>query len=1025
MRRIKMKKRIAKILVCTLLAGLLSPGIARAEEKTQEENTQEAYSAEDGQKEQISDAAVIEGEQEEQMPDVSAPEGELEQTNPEIKESGNGPQPEWGAITKTEVVGNSSDTDFSVGSLSMTAPNLFTRVAGNGIALKRTYENGRFWHTYTRSWEQEGLKPVVIDKKTNSPVTLSETNYGQQFPMGSYELWAVKDDFEIKVTDFNVKTLEELVDESLTLGATVHYEIPGTGLQSMNIVTRFVVAQDGLYVFKINGKVSLQLRDSNANLLDYSNYDGILEKRVWTVDLRAGTYYIESQGTHSYDISVTQENLEIVDLNIIGGLTDIDFAMGDVSKAEENIFSNTLNNDVKVKLVYEDGTKSDAIPAYKWFSKGIKPVIVDKNTNTAVALKEGDYSSLPLGSYELKAVYNDITIKITDFNVKKLEDSVDKILTVASPVHYDVNDRKIVRSVTKFVVDHDGVYVFKTNAKSSLLVADEKGSIRWVLNPDGSEERELTLDLKAGTYYLKVGAYYLFDISVAEKLSAVTGMSVMGSLSDIDFSLSDFLYVNEKRLLSIVGGSEIKIKFVYDDGAEGMAMDAWAWAEKGIKPIVIDKETDTTVTVSSSGYFELPIGSYELNAVYNDITVKITDFNVKSLADLADQTITDSNPVHYDTTAGTEIKTVTKFEAAYEGMYTFKTNVKSSLVFSDEAGESVHYSNSDGSPEREVTVHLLKGTYYLTAVAYNSFGISFVSMKKIASISQIEPEKEYYYNVKSLSSLSDLHVLACDQLKIEINYQGNTSEIITLKQYKDQYCALGLIQSLSRKSAVGSFDMNEAQTGIFLHKAYIRSANQFGEKNLTQGKIYVYKEFKDVDSDAWYYEYINKISAAGLMTGLNDTMFGPSESLKRAQFAVMLYRMCGSPQVNYEQKFIDVQEGLWYTDAILWANSIGVVTGYSSGYFGPADDINREQMAIMLYRLSKNLGYDINGANDMSSFPDQKQVSDFAKEGMAWVVSKKIITGNNSKLDPQGLAVRAQAATIMTRYKESFSPWFE
>ena len=49
----------------------------------------------------------------------------------------------------------------------------------------------------------------------------------------------------------------------------------------------------------------------------------------------------------------------------------------------------------------------------------------------------------------------------------------------------------------------------------------------------------------------------------------------------------------------------------------------------------------------------------------------------------------------------------------------------------------------------------------------------------------------------------------------------------------------------------------------------------------------------------------------GLMTGLNDTTFGPGQSLARAQFAVILHRMNNTPEVAYTTKFPDVPDGMW------------------------------------------------------------------------------------------------------------------
>ena len=174
--------------------------------------------------------------------------------------------------------------------------------------------------------------------------------------------------------------------------------------------------------------------------------------------------------------------------------------------------------------------------------------------------------------------------------------------------------------------------------------------------------------------------------------------------------------------------------------------------------------------------------------------------------------------------------------------------------------------------------------------------------------------------------------------------------------------------------------------------------------------------FTDVPLGAWFYDYVKYVDDAGIMTGLNWHTFGPGESLYRAQFALILYRLAGEPEVEYSDTFRDVADGVWYTDAILWANSAGVVTGYSNGNFGPGDTLNREQMVTMLYRYAQYMGYDTSASGNMEAFPDVSQVSDFAENAMRWAIGTNIISGDNGRLNPQNTVVRAVGATIMTRY---------
>lgn len=181
--------------------------------------------------------------------------------------------------------------------------------------------------------------------------------------------------------------------------------------------------------------------------------------------------------------------------------------------------------------------------------------------------------------------------------------------------------------------------------------------------------------------------------------------------------------------------------------------------------------------------------------------------------------------------------------------------------------------------------------------------------------------------------------------------------------------------------------------------------------------------FTDVPSDAWFYDSVKYVYDNGLMTGLNDTTFGPAESLARAQFAVILHRMNGEPKVEYSNRFLDVPDNQWFTDAILWANDIGVVNGYTdTGLFGTSDMINREQMAVMMYRYANYMKYDTSQKADFSKFQDADSVNQFAREAMEWAVGSGIITGTDggTKINPQGNANRAECATIIMRFCEKY-----
>lgn len=187
-------------------------------------------------------------------------------------------------------------------------------------------------------------------------------------------------------------------------------------------------------------------------------------------------------------------------------------------------------------------------------------------------------------------------------------------------------------------------------------------------------------------------------------------------------------------------------------------------------------------------------------------------------------------------------------------------------------------------------------------------------------------------------------------------------------------------------------------------------------------EIEVELPFTDVPEGAWYEDAAAYVYEHGLMAGTSTTTFAPDATTSRSMIAAILWRMAGSPVVNYAMDYTDVAQGQWYSEAIRWAASEGIVGGYGNGLFGTNDPITREQFAVMLYRFAQEQGYDVSiGENtNILSYTDVADLSEYAISAMQWAVGAGIIngTGDGSTLTPQGQATRAQAAVMLMRFCE-------
>lgn len=179
--------------------------------------------------------------------------------------------------------------------------------------------------------------------------------------------------------------------------------------------------------------------------------------------------------------------------------------------------------------------------------------------------------------------------------------------------------------------------------------------------------------------------------------------------------------------------------------------------------------------------------------------------------------------------------------------------------------------------------------------------------------------------------------------------------------------------------------------------------------------------FTDVNTDDWFAEAVQYVLDNEIMNGTSATTFGPNTTTTRGMIVTILYRLEGEPDAA-ASSFTDVASNMYYADAINWAAANGIVNGVSEISFAPDNQITREQMAAILYRYAQFKGYDVTASNDLSSYTDASQISEYATTAMQWANAEELITGRTSTtLAPQGTATRAEVATILMRFCENIA----
>lgn len=167
--------------------------------------------------------------------------------------------------------------------------------------------------------------------------------------------------------------------------------------------------------------------------------------------------------------------------------------------------------------------------------------------------------------------------------------------------------------------------------------------------------------------------------------------------------------------------------------------------------------------------------------------------------------------------------------------------------------------------------------------------------------------------------------------------------------------------------------------------------------------------FRDVPTDAYYYEAVKWAQKKGITGGIGDGLFGPNQPCTRAQIVTFLWRAAGSPVVNYAMDLTDVPGDAYYAEAVRWALSQGITTGTADGRFSPNAPCTRAQAVTFLFRASKA------SADGAPAFGDVAADAYYA-EAVKWATDNGITTGTTSStFSPGSGCTRAQIVTFLWR----------
>ena len=159
------------------------------------------------------------------------------------------------------------------------------------------------------------------------------------------------------------------------------------------------------------------------------------------------------------------------------------------------------------------------------------------------------------------------------------------------------------------------------------------------------------------------------------------------------------------------------------------------------------------------------------------------------------------------------------------------------------------------------------------------------------------------------------------------------------------------------------------------------------------------RRFTDVPDGYWAEDEIHWAADSGYMNGNTATTFNPEGTVTRQQLWMILARLSGYQPADFDE-------------ARAWAMDNSISDGTN-----PGGAVSRQQLVTILYRYAERMGHNTAGSADLTAYPDHAGVAAYATGAMGWSVANGIVGGTAAgTLNPAGTATRAQFAAILYRF---------
>lgn len=179
--------------------------------------------------------------------------------------------------------------------------------------------------------------------------------------------------------------------------------------------------------------------------------------------------------------------------------------------------------------------------------------------------------------------------------------------------------------------------------------------------------------------------------------------------------------------------------------------------------------------------------------------------------------------------------------------------------------------------------------------------------------------------------------------------------------------------------------------------------------------------FSDVSRSSWYHDSLELCYANGILSGISDNKFGPLSGTTREQMMVVLNKISqDSIAGEIDTPFEDVNPDSWYASYVNWAYDKGYTKGVSDKLFGIGRELTREEAVTLIYNYSMaNSLSEPSAPGNLGNFADSENVSVWAQPAFGWAVFNSLVKGdNNGLLNPRAAVKRAELSVMISAFLE-------